>query len=152
MTERIIIGSEEFTALKMNAFEANAILLRLNKIILPVIGGLTKGKQSVNLLDADLSEVAGVIAENLNEEVMNNIILPMFKGSKVYSIEKKLFIDKEAAINVVFTVDNLFDLYTLIWEVLKLNFEVFFRKAAANFGSLTAASTGQSLPAKSVMT
>ena len=152
MSERIIIGSEEYTALKMNAFEANAILLRLNKIILPVIGGLTKGKQNVNLLDADLSEVATIIAENLNEEVMNNIVLPMFKGSKVYSIEKKLFIDKEAAINVVFTVDNLFDLYTLIWEVLKLNFEVFFRKAAANFGSLTAAPTAASLPAKSAKT
>lgn len=145
----IIIGAEEYTAHKMNAFEANAILLRLNKVILPVIGGLTKDRQEgVSLLDADLSEVAGIIAENLTEEVMTTIVLPMFKGSKVYSVEKKLFIDKEAAINVVFTVDNLFDLYTLIWEVLKLNFEVFFRKAAASFGSLPVATQGKSLPAK----
>lgn len=148
----IIIGTDEYTALKMNAVEANNILLRLNKIILPVIGGLTKGKQGANIMDADLSEVAGIIAENLNEEVMTNIVLPMFKGSRVYSVEKKLFIDKDAAINIVFTVDNLFDLYTLIWEVLKLNFEVFFRKAAANFGSLTAAPADKSLPAKSVKT
>ena len=148
MSERIIIGAEEYTAMKMNAFEANAILLRLNKVILPVIGGLTKGRQNVNILDADLSEVAGIIAENLTEEVMTTIVLPMFKGSKVYSVEKKLFIDKEAAINVAFTVDNLFDLYTLIWEVLKLNFEVFFRKAAASFGSLPVATQGKSLPAK----
>ena len=148
MSERIIIGAEEYTALKMNAFEANAILLRLNKVILPVVGGLTKGRQNVNLLDADLSEVAGISAENLTEEVMTTIVLPMFKGSKVYSVEKKLFIDKEAAINVAFTVDNLFDLYTLIWEVLKLNFEVFFRKAAASFGSLPVATQGKSLPAK----
>lgn len=148
MSERIIIGAEEYTAMKMNAFEANAILLRLNKVILPVIGGLTKGRQNVNILDADLSEVAGIIAENLTEEVMTTIVLPMFKGSKVYSVEKKLFIDKEAAINVAFTVDNLFDLYTLIWEVLKLNFEVFFRKAAASFGSLPVATQGKSPPAK----
>lgn len=148
MSERIIIGAEEYTAMKMNAFEANAILLRLNKVILPVIGGLTKGRQNVNILDADLSEVAGIIAENLTEEVMTTIVLPMFKGSKVYSVEKKLFIDKEAAINVAFTVDNLFDLYTLIWEVLKLNFEVFFRKAAGSFGSLPVATQGKSLPAK----
>lgn len=148
MSERIIIGAEEYTAMKMNAFEANAILLRLNKVILPVIGGLTKGRQNVNILDADLSEVAGIIAENLTEEVMTSIVLPMFKGSKVYSVEKKLFIDKEAAINVAFTVDNLFDLYTLIWEVLRLNFEVFFRKAAASFGSLPVATQGKSLPAK----
>jgi hypothetical protein len=152
MTERIIIGADEYTAMKMNAFEANAILLRLNKVVLPVIGGLTKGKSSVNLLDADLSEVAGIIAENLNEQVMADIVLPMFKGSRVYHVEKKLFIDKEAAINVAFTVDNLFDLYVLIWEVLRLNFEVFFRKAAANFGSLTAALPAQSLPAKSEQT
>ena len=148
MSERIIIGAEEYTAMKMNAFEANAILLRLNKVILPVVGGLTKGRQNINILDADLSEVAGIIAENLTEEVMTTIVLPMFKGSKVYSVEKKLFIDKEAAINVAFTVDNLFDLYTLIWEVLKLNFEVFFRKAAASFGSLPVATQGKSLPAK----
>lgn len=148
----IIIGADEYTALKMNAVEANTILLRLNKIILPVIGGLTKGQKAGNILDADLSEVAGVIAENLNEEVMNNIVMPMFKSSRVYSVEKKLFIDKEAAINIVFTVDNLFDLYTLIWEVLKLNFEVFFQKATANFGSLTAAQVDKSLPAKSVTT
>lgn len=148
MSERIIIGAEEYTALKMNAFEANVIFLRLNKLILPVVGGLTKGRQNVNILDADLSEVAGIIAENLTEEVMTTIVLPMFKGSKVYSVEKKLFIDKEAAINVAFTVDNLFDLYTLIWEVLKLNFEVFFRKATASFGSLPVATQGKSLPAK----
>jgi len=148
----IIIGADEYTALKMNAVDANTILLRLNKIILPVIGGLTKGQKAGNILDADLSEVAGVIAENLNEEVMNNIVMPMFKSSRVYSVEKKLFIDKEAAINIVFTVDNLFDLYTLIWEVLKLNFEVFFQKATANFGSLTAAQVDKSLPAKSVKT
>jgi hypothetical protein len=148
----IIIGADEYTALKMNAVEANTILLRLNKIILPVIGGLTKGQKAGNILDADSSEVAGIIAENLNEEVMNNIVMPMFKSSRVYSVEKKLFIDKEAAINIVFTVDNLFDLYTLIWEVLKLNFTVFFQKATANFGSLTAAQVDKSLPAKSVTT
>jgi len=148
--ETIIIGQSEYTAMKMNAFEANRILLRLNKIILPVIGGLTKGKQggSVNLLDADLSEATGIIAENLTEEVMDTIVFPMFTQSRVYFGEKKVFIKDGMSVNQCFTADNLFDLYELIWEVLKLNFAVFFRKTAANFGSLTAgAQMAKSLPA-----
>lgn len=138
ITETIIIDQSEFTCMKMNAFDANKILLRLNKIILPVIGGLTKGKGSVNLLDADLSEATSIIAENLTEEVMDAIVLPMFELSRVYHVEKKVFLKNAMGINQVFTSDNLFDLYVLIWEVLKYNFASFFGKVAGNFGSLTA--------------
>lgn len=138
-TETIIIGQSEYTAMKMNAFELNKILLRLNKIVLPVVGGLTKkGVGAGNLMDADLSEVAGILAENLTEEVMDTIVLPMFVQSRVYSIEKKVFIKDGMSINMAFTADNLFDLYELIWEVLKLNFSTFFSKTAGRFGSLTA--------------
>ncbi|CAB4197804.1 hypothetical protein UFOVP1309_35 [uncultured Caudovirales phage] len=147
--ETIIIGQTEYTAMKMNAFEANRILLRLNKIILPVIGGLTKGKQgaSINILDADLSEVTGIIAENLTEEIMDTIVLPMFTQSRVYMVEKKVFIKDGMSINQAFTADNLFDLYELIWEVLKLNFSSFFAKTAGRFGNLTAGvQTAKSLP------
>ena len=147
--ETIIIGQSEYTAMKMNAVEANRILLRLNKIILPVIGGLTKGKQggSVNLLDADLSEATGIIAENLTEEVMDTIVFPMFTQSRVYFVEKKVLIKDGMSINQTFTADNLFDLYELIWEVLKLNFSAFFVKTAGRFGSLTAgAQMAKSLP------
>lgn len=147
--ETIIIGQSEYTAMKMNPFEANRILLRLNKIILPVIGGLTKGKQgaSVNILDADLSEVTSIIAENLTEEIMDNIVFPMFTQSRVYMVEKKIFIKDGMSINQSFTVDNLFDLYELIWEVLKLNFSAFFAKTAGRFGNLTAGvQTAKSLP------
>jgi len=141
--ETIIIGQSEYTAMKMNAFDANKILLRLNKVILPVIGGLTKGKGSVNLLDADLSEVTNILAENLTEEVMDSIVFPMFANSRVYFVEKKIFIKDAMGVNQAFTADNLFDFYELIWEVLKLNFAVFFKKAAGNFGSLTAGAQTQ---------
>lgn len=139
MQETIIIGQTEYTAIKMNAFDANRILLRLNKVVLPVIGGLTKGKkEGVNLLDADLSEVAGIIAENLNEEVLDNIVFPMFEHSKVYHVEKKMFIKNGASVNITFTTDNLFDFYELIWEVLKMNYSSFFARTAGRFSSLTA--------------
>lgn len=152
-TETIIVGNEEFTAMKMNAFEANKILLRLNKVVLPVLGGLTKAQGTGNLMDADLTEAAGIIAENLTEDVMDNIVLPMFEGSRVYMVDKKVFIKNAQGINQAFTSDNLFDLYVLIWEVLKLNFSAFFQKAAANFGNLTAAAPqAKSLPASSAKT
>ena len=151
MQETFIIGNTEYTAMKLNAFDANKLLLRLNKIVLPVIGGLTKGKQGkdVNLLDMDLSEATGIIAENLTEEVMDTIIFPMFAGSKVYSVEKKLFIKDGASINQVFTTDNLFDLYELVWEVLKFNFAGFFGQVAARFGRLTEASASQNKTSES---
>jgi len=153
-TATIIIGQSEYTAMKMNAFEANRIILRLNKIILPVVGALTKkGGGAVNILDADLSEVAGIIAENLTEEVMDTIVLPVFAQSRVYSKDKNIMIKDAMSINQAFTTDTLSDFYLLIWEVLKLNFTVFFQKMAANIGSLTAGlQTTISPPANSVKT
>jgi hypothetical protein len=138
--------------MKMNAFDANRILLRLNKIILPVVGGLTKNGGG-NLMDADLSEVTGIIAENLTEDVMDSIILPMFSHSRVFCKDKNVMIKDAMSINQAFTADTLSDFYLLIWEVLKLNFTAFFHKLAANFGSLTAGlQTQKSLRANSAKT
>ena len=36
--------------------------------------------------------------------------------------------------NLVFTVDTLFDFFELCWEVLKLNFTPFFTKVLTLFG------------------
>lgn len=145
--ETLIIGNREFTAHKMNAFEANKILLRLNKIVLPVLGGLTKNSKGGSLMDMDLSEAAGLIAENLTEETMDTIVFPLFNSSKVYDKEAKMFIANSTAINQAFTADNLMDFYTLVWEVLKLNFAGFFGQVANRFGSVTEA---QATPQKTL--
>lgn len=139
--QTIIVGSQSFTVMKMNAFEANALLLRIKNIALPVIGGLQKAMPKSgegSILDAEIGDVANVLCEHLNEEVMESIVFPMFKNSRVASVEKKIVIDGPTPMNMCFTVDDLSDFYVLVWEVLKLNFTPFFQKLAANFGSLTA--------------
>ena len=135
--ETIVVNSAEYTALKMNAFDANKLLIRINKIVLPVMANMGKG------IDTDFSKISDVLVQNLNEEVMDSIIFPLLNFSKVYSAEKKMFIKDAASMNMCYTVETLPDFYLLIWEVLKLNYESFFHKVAANFGDLTASLTAE---------
>lgn len=133
--ETFIIGNKEYTAIRMNAFDANLILLKLQKIVLPIFGSI-KGQQGKvsDLMDLDIKEAAGLLAENLNEDTFKNIVFPMFEKSKVYSADAKRLIKGSADVDIVFTAENLFDLYELIWEVALFNFRPFFRQISERFG------------------
>lgn len=131
--ETFIIGGKEYSAGKIPAFAANGIILKLKNIVLPVIGELS-GKQG-NLLDMDLTGAFNILAEKLDEKVMTDIILPMFNLAQVASITDNIKIDSQKAIDQVFTVDNLADMYELIYEVLRYNFQPFFVSAMSRFGS-----------------
>lgn len=138
--ESIIVGNQEYTYFKMGAFERNMILLRLKSVALPILGALTKGtKDGQSLMDADLTEAAGAIAEHLTEDVMDNIIFPLLSGCRVYQVEKKTFIKDKLTMNIAFDGDDLMDFYELVFILLKENFAVFFTKLAGHFGSATAA-------------
>lgn len=133
--ETIIIGSREYTCHRMNAFAANKILMRLQKIVLPIIGGaLGSGVQSVG--DIDVVEAVGMISEHLDESSMDSIVLPMFAESRVYDVEAKRFIKTGADVDASFSVDTLMDFYELIWEVGKVQFSPFFAQLAGRFGDL----------------
>lgn len=125
--ETFVINSREYQASKIAAFPANGIILKLQKLVLPVLGGMNQNQ--------DVKEVFAVISEKLDETVMTDIILPMFKLSQVSSAEHGCKIDSEQAINKVFgDADGLADFYELIFEVLKYNFAGFFTKLTARFG------------------
>lgn len=136
--QTFIIGNREFTCVRMNAFAANNIALRIQKLVLPVIGTLVGSGKSLG--DVDVSHAARIIAENLDESVMTNIVLPMFAEARVYAVEEKKFLKGATEINMVFTAENLFDLYELIFEVGRYQFSPFFLQLMARFGNLTAAS------------
>jgi hypothetical protein len=136
--ESIIIGDKEYAASKIGAFEANGLILKLQKLILPVVGELAgDGKAKVDVMNMDVSAAFQVISEKLDDSVMTDIVLPMFKLSQVAIITgEKMKIDSPQSINKVFQdADGLADLYELIYEVLKFNFGSFFTKLMARFGS-----------------
>ena len=133
--QTFIIGNREFTAVRMNAFAANRLLMRLQKVVMPIIGATIGSGKSMG--DIDVKEAAAVIAEHLDESIMDSIVLPLFSESKLFSIDDKKFIKDEMSINQCFTADNLFDLYELIFELGRWAFGPFFGQLMSRFGSLT---------------
>lgn len=134
--ETFIIGSREFTCVRMNAFAANRLLMRLQKIAVPVMGSLMGAGKGLG--DIDVKEAAAAIAEHLDETLMDTIVLPMFAEAKVFSAEQKKFVKSGTDIDQCFTTENLFDLYQLIFEVARYQFGPFFASLVERFGSLTA--------------
>lgn len=121
--------------MRMNAFAANKLLMRLQKIAVPVMGSLMGAGKGLG--DIDVKEAAQVIAANLDESIMDNIVLPLFAESRVYCVEAKKFIKNGTDIDQCFTTENLFDLYELIFEVGRHQFGPFFASLADRFGALT---------------
>jgi hypothetical protein len=137
-SETFIVGGREFTVHQMNAFAANTLLIRLQKIILPVIGSLSGQKGS--FLDMDLSKAALLLAEHIDETTMKSIVLPLLDESKLFCNESRKFIKSEMDINSTFTVETLFDFYELVWLVGRYQFAPFIARMAERFGSATSAS------------
>jgi len=138
--EIFIVGTREFTCVRMNAFAANKLLMRLQKIAVPVMGSLMGGGNGLGgkgLGDIDVKEAAQVIAANLDESVMDNIVLPLFSESRVYCAGTKKFVKSSTDIDQCFTTENLFDLYQLIFEVARFQFGPFFASLVERFGALT---------------
>jgi hypothetical protein len=134
MRETFVVGNKEYSAIKIPAFQANQIIMKLQRLVLPVLGGMTVGK---SFSDMDTKDAFAIISEKLNESVMTDIVLPMFKLSQVADVGGNFKIDSDVAINKAFgTADNLADMYELIFEVLRFNFGSFFTSLADRFGNL----------------
>lgn len=127
-----IIGQKEYAFYKIPAFQANSILLKLQKLVLPVIGEITGSKKG---MDMDMREIADVVSAKLDDSVMAEIVMPMFKLANVISVTDNLKIDSQANFDKVFTVDELGDFYELVFLVLKYNYGNFFNSLAARFGN-----------------
>lgn len=145
--ETFIIGEKEFAAHKIAPFAANGILLKLQKIILPVLGEVVgDNKKQISIMEMDIGSALQILSERLDEKTMTDIVLPMFKLSQVASVTDGIKIDSPAAIDKVFVnADGLGDLYELIYEVLKYNFAGFFAKVAERFGGSVGTPPNQTL-------
>ncbi|AWH88023.1 phage tail assembly chaperone [Limnobaculum parvum] len=129
--ETFIIGNREFTAGKMNAFDAGRLLLKLKSVVAPGLALMGQGGEVHNSSILELFS-------GLDEKTHEDILFPILSVSATYSVENKRKIASPADMNFCFTVDNLLDFYLLVWEVLKLNFAPFIEQLASHFGSHTA--------------
>lgn len=124
--ETFIIGEREFTAKKMNVFDAGRFLLKLKDIAAPAISAI-----------GDMEQAATIISmfSGLDEDTHEKVIFPMLAASAVYSVEDKRKITSVTDMNLCFDVDTLFDFYLLVWEVIKLNFTPFIKSVSNHFGA-----------------
>lgn len=132
-----IIGEKEYAFSKIGAFEGNAIILKLQKLILPIFGELAGGgkKSTKDLMEMDIGPVFKIISENVDQAMIDNIVFPMFKLAQVASVTDNVKIDSKVNFDKVFTVDTLGDFYELIFLVLKFNFGNFLQGLMARFGN-----------------
>ena len=130
-----IVGNKEYTFMPMNAFDANRLFLRIQKVATPIIGAVIGSGKGIG--EMDVKDAASTIAQHIDESIMDQIIMPMFDQSKVFDCENKCFIKSGMDVNRCFTVENLFDFYELAFEVGRYQFGPFFKALMGRFGSLT---------------
>lgn len=135
--ETFIVGNREFTCVRMNPFAANKLLMRIQRVVLPVLGDLAKGGRG--MLDLDVKEAAITLSQHLDETLVDTVVLPMFAESKLYAVQEKRFVKDEMGINLVFTTENLMELYELVWLVGRYQFAPFFASLLGRFGTVLAA-------------
>lgn len=134
--ETFIIRDKEFTCIPMMPFEANKILLRIQKIFLPAIGSFLSSKDLQNVFDMELESAAVMLAKNIDENIMADIIFPMFSACQLFCTTDNVKLDNPTKINQVFTTKNLMDFYELIWLVFKYQFGPFFESLMSLIGNL----------------
>jgi hypothetical protein len=127
--ETFIIGNREFTAKKMNAFDAGKFLLKIKDIAAPAFSAFnqTAGSDHLNILE---------LFSGLDEDTHEKVIFPILAASAVYSVSDQRKIASVTDMNLCFDVETLLDFYLLVWEVLKLNFAPFIERVSDHFGNL----------------
>ena len=137
--ETFIIGGREFTCTRMNAFDANKFLLRLQKVVMPIVGKMIGDADVQKALDMDIKEIASAFSE-LDESVITNVIFPILEQSRaVVNVDGDLKpIKNESTMNLAFTSEQLMDFYELVWLVIKFQFTPFFNSLTSRFGNQTA--------------
>lgn len=130
--KQFIIGNREFTATMPNPLDANKILMKAKKMAIPSAMKLFASKQDIASLNA--AEAIIVLADILDETAVDEIVLPFFGFCRVYAVEEKQFIKGSMDVNKLFTMENFFDFYELVYEVARFVYSPFFEAAARRFG------------------
>jgi hypothetical protein len=120
---RFEIAGREYVCVKMNAFAANGILMKI------------LGRLKLTGKDADLG---GLIADLVSEDSMKDIVLPTLKASNLRYKDGDTMENLHSPddIDNAFTVDTLTDFYEVAIKVFRFQFEDVFTRASARVGGL----------------
>lgn len=150
--QEVNIDDMTFYVQMYEPFKAIKVLGNLQKIILPVLKKTLAGMEDVDgILDKDLSSIKdfaqvmplleglfGGLSENLDgdklEKLMNMLLDSNYVSTKHPQTEKLVKLDK-SVINQIFT-GNLSAMFTLAFNVVKVNYADFFTTLSTRFGNL----------------
>lgn len=128
MSERIttIINNREYAFNQIGVFEKSKLFAKIQKIVVPAFAG------SGVKLDSNATAIIAALSERFTDELLDDVVIPMFKLAQVASIEHQKKIDSPAAVNACF--DDMDDFFTLVFEVAKENFLPSLKRLMENFG------------------
>lgn len=128
MSERIttIINNREYAFNQIGVFEKSKLFAKIQKIVVPAFAG------SGVKLDSNATAIIAALSERFTDELLDDVVIPMFKLAQVASLEHKMKIDSPAAVNACF--DDMDDFFTLVFEVAKENFLPSLKRLMENFG------------------
>lgn len=138
---RIFVGGMEFTHTELPPFQAHQLLMKMQKLVLPLIVGLFSGDKKDKLksvLDSEINvtNLAKELSQFLDEKSTDEVILPLLTKMNVFHVESGKKVNNETVINIIFNHKNFFSFYELIAELLKFQFTPFFMELGNHFGSL----------------
>lgn len=119
---RFEIAGREYSCVKMNAFAANGILMKI------------LGRLKLTGKDSDL----GALIADLASDGMEDIVLPVLKASNLRYKDGDTMENLHSPddIDNAFTVDTLMDFYEVAIKVFRFQFEDVFTRASARVGGL----------------
>ena len=128
MGERIttIVGNKEYQFSQIGVFEKSKLFAKIQALIVPAFAG------SGIKLDSNATTIIAALSERITPELLDEVVMPMFKLAQVASIEHQKKIDSPAAVNACF--DDMDDFFTLVFEVAKENFLPSLKRLMENFG------------------
>ena len=154
VTEKVI-GDAKFYIRPFPAFTAANISGDLAAVLTPMLGALAsligekadeesaKQKKPVNVLDIEVEDAVPALSQAFSglsgdkfERLMKKLLVDHQNISvEAEATEGRVTIMNYDIANEVFCGD-VQDMYILCWEVIKINFQGFFKKIGAQFGGL----------------
>lgn len=128
MGERIttIVGNKEYQFSQIGVFEKSKLFAKIQALIVPAFAG------SGIKLDSNATTIIAALSERITPELMEDVVLPMFKLAQVSSVEDQCKVDSGAAINRCFA--DMDDFLLMVVEVAKENFLPSLKRLMENFG------------------
>jgi len=148
-TRSVVIGDNSFYIRPLPAFKAANISGELATLVLPILTGLAPMLGGVGadkgLLDIDIEDAAPTISNaftSLSGDKLEEILKLLLIAGQNISVQTadsdKAVILTEDLANEIFCTE-VQDMFKLAFEVIRINYNGFFSKLAAQFGPLTEA-------------